>query len=153
MMTKKEPAKTKDLSKEEEIDARLATAMGHAALATPEIKQGLEGMLSSAEPTMAAGQVLANMVMQMREQAESANLGLSDNIWMAQGGVADRLAETMASNIGAPDQAGAIWEEALNVFKLASKVGNDQQGAPAAPQGPAMPSGPIGAAQSMGVAV
>lgn len=137
------------LSKDEEVDARLATAMGHAALSTPEIQQGLEGMLSSADPTMAAGQVLANMVMQMREQAESNNLGLSDSIWMAQGGVADRLAETMASNIGDPNQADAIWEEALNVFKLATKAGTQQQ----APQGTPVPAGPIGAAQQMGMPV
>lgn len=149
------------LTKEEEVDARLATAMGEAALGTPEMQQGIVGMVQSAEPVMASGQVLANMIMQMKEKADEQGLNLSDRIWMAQGGVADRLADRLANTVqslaGVPigDQGDAIWEEALNVFKLAMQTqqGGQAPGAPQAPQAAPQGMGPMGAAQQMGMAV
>lgn len=151
-MEQEEAGQVTELTEEEEIDARLATAMGHAALSTPEVKQALEGMMSAAEPPMAAGQMLANLITQMKEQSDAQGLGMSDNIWMAEGGVSDRLSETIATNMGEPEAATAIRQEVLEVLKMGAQVGeqNAQAGAQAPPQAGPVPSGPMGALDAMG---
>lgn len=161
-LSKEAPKKGASLSKEEEADASLATSMGAVVLATPEFQQGLAGMAQSADPVMVAGQVLAGLILNLKEQSMQNSMELSDKIWMAENGVADRLADDIATAIEAATgadlsgQEQKIWIEALNVIKMAGKAGTGAAPAggasapgPAAPQQPMGGMGPMGAIGGM----
>lgn len=128
-----------DLSEEEETDVALATTMGATALGMPEAQQALDGMLESADPILAAGQFAANLVMSLKEQAMKQKVPLSDNIWLAENGVLDRIVDEIVQGTAArtgndlSGQEQKIWLEALNVFKLAAKQG--QAASQRTPQG------------------
>lgn len=120
------------LTKEEEVDANLATAMGATALYVPEMQEAIVGLAQSADPVMVAGQLVANLVVNVKEQSMTRGLDLSDKIWLADGGVADRLADELCKVIDATtgqDMDGMtdkVWIEALNVLKMMN--GGPQQG-------------------------
>ncbi len=157
-LTKEAPQKGASLSKEEEADASLATAMGAVVLATPEFQQGLSGMAQSADPVMVAGQVLAGLIMNLKEQAMQNSMDLSDKIWMAENGVADRLADDIIRALEATTgaelagQEQKVWIEALNVMKMAAKAGSATPagGMGAPPPQPAPPQGGMGPMGMMG---
>ena len=144
-----EEQKGTDLSKEEEVDVNLATAMGATALYVPEMQEAIVGLAKSADPVMVAGQLVANLVINIKEQSMSRGLDFSDKIWLADGGVADRLADEICKVIDAltgedmEQQADKVWIEAINVLKM-MKGGADQQGQqPGAAAAPgAAPMGP-----------
>ena len=141
------------LSKEQEVDADLATAMGLKVISDPSISQALGELTSSAEPNMALGQFVAQLVMTIKEQSQQNDMAIDDSVWLANGGVVDRLidqlrieVEDLGISIPVGDEA-LINEEVLNVLKLASKAGTGQpqatqaagpqllQGAPQTPMG------------------
>lgn len=152
---KKEPEKKGiTLSEEEEADADLATAMLVTLLSNPQMEKGLQELLSSAEPTMVLGQVVGTTIMKLKEQSMKNGIDLSDNIWLAKGGVADRAIDQLAVNLhamgGPPVEDEAVYEETINIIKMASRAGKGgppqpgQQPEPGAPApqeaGPPMPA-------------
>lgn len=142
-----EPKGKSALSKEQEIDANLATAMGLTAMQTPQIKEAMLGMAQSADPVMAVGQFVAQMILNLKEQSMNNKVPLDDKIWMAEGGVADRIIDDAILDLtteGVDGLAGtndAVLEEVINVIKLAGKAGSGGQGPQAA--GPPMPQGAV----------
>lgn len=148
----KENKKGDLLTDEEETDVDLATAMANVALSMPEVTDSLDQMVQSAEPVLAIGQFIANMVLNIKEQAMTQGLNLSDKIWLAEGGVVDRIDDSVVQNLAQrtgldlTQDMQKIWIETLNVFKLAAKTGQaaaaKQQNTP--PQGAPAPA-PVGA--------
>ncbi len=136
------------LSKEQEIDVNLASAMGLTAINTPQISEALVGMAQSADPVMAVGQFVAQLILNLKEQSVNNNVPLDDKIWMAEGGVADRIIDEAILNLtteGVDGLAGtndAVLEEVMNVLKLAGQAGGPPQGG-APPQQPAAPTAPV----------
>lgn len=126
------------LSKEQEVDADLATAMGLKVISDPFTSQALGELTSSAEPNMALGQFVAQLVMTIKEQSQQNDMAIDDSVWLANGGVVDRLIDQLrieVEDLGISIQVGdeaLINEEVLNVLKLASKAGTGQPQAPQA---------------------
>lgn len=147
-------AKSKKLSKDEEQDTAMATAMGATVLASEQARQGIDQMMGSAEPILAIGQVVANALLHLKEQSDKQGMGFSDNIWMAQGGVADRLIKEVVRDVDArtgedmTSQSDKIWIEVVNFMKMAGSAGSNpqQQGAPQQGMGQkaGVPMGPLG---------
>lgn len=139
--------KSKKLSKDEMQDVRLLTAMGSMLVNSQEMQEGIRGLVQSAEPVVAVGQLVANMVLKMKEASTAQGLQVSDNIWMAEGGVADNvidevvdfLAKSEGVDLGGQEEM--IWIECLNVLKLASKAGQGQPQQAGPPQQGVMPQG------------
>ena len=147
---KKEAPKGKQLSDDEETDANLATAMAASVMSSPEMIKALVEQTANAEPVMAVGQYIAEAMLNLKEQADKNGLDISDSVWTADGGVADRLIDQAVLNIvagGGPDLEGqeeAINEEVLNVLKMAMQTGGGGGQPPQGPQqpGPPVPAGP-----------
>lgn len=135
--------KKNPLSEEAEADANLATALGVKFMLEPDMQQNMGKMLSAADPVMAMGQFLSQMIMNIKEQADANGLALDDQIWLARGGVVERLfdqgsmiAESMGIDLPASAEP-AVVKEVMNVLKMAAQSG--QGGAQQqAPQGPPM---------------
>ncbi len=144
------PVEGGDLTDQEEKDADMATAMAGAVMSSPEMVQSLVQQTANADPIVAVGQYIADAMLNLKEQADANGVPLADKIWVARDGVADRMADQAILNIvagGGPDLAGsedAIYQEVINVLKLAQQSGAPAGGQPpvnGAPAAPA-PSGP-----------
>jgi hypothetical protein len=141
---KKQPAKNQ-LSDEQEADADLATAIGRNVIANPDMQQAMSQLVKSADPVMALGQFVSQLVMNVKEKAQQSDMPIDDMVWMASGGVVERLIEESAIlaetfGVDVPKAAeAAIYEEVMNVLKMASKAGSQPQ-QPGAPQGQPQPT-------------
>lgn len=150
------PEQGSQLSEEQEVDADLATAMGIRVMADPKTQEGLGQLVGAAEPSMALGQFIAQLVLNIKEQSEKAGMPIDDMVWMADGGVVDRLidqARIDVEDFGVSIPAGGedvINEEVMNVLKLASKSGSAPQEAPQGAGGPPLLQGPPGGASPIG---
>jgi hypothetical protein len=138
----------------QEADADLATAIGVRVMHEPDMMGALEQLLGSAEPVMAMGQFISQLVMNIKEKSDQSGMPIDDMVWMAKGGVVDRLidqASLLAETFGVDMPASAepaVMQEVMNVIKLAGSAGQgggqpQPQGAPVA--GPPSPQGsPMG---------
>src|SRR5688572_29721026 len=121
---KREAPKGADLSKEEEDDADMATAMAGAVMSSEDMVSNLVQQTANAEPVMAVGQFVAEAMLGLKEQADANGMKLADKIWTAKGGVADRLVDQAILNLvagGGPDLEGqddAIFQEVVSVIKM-----------------------------------
>lgn len=125
--------KRTSLSEEQEADADLATAIGVRLMNEPDMQQAIGQLVNSAEPTMAIGQFVGQMVMNIKEKSMQAQMDIDDQVWLAEGGVVDRLIEQAsleAESFGVSLPRGAeaaVQEEVMNVLKLAASSGQGGQ--------------------------
>jgi hypothetical protein len=132
MKNKPETKKSSKLSKEQEVDTDLASAIAVGMLSQPQVMEGFNKMIQSGDPVAMAGQFVATSILKIQEQA-SQKMNIDPNVWLAGGGVADRMIDQLIMNLeaqGDDSLRGAneeVADEVLNVIKLASKAG---QGAP-----------------------
>lgn len=147
MLNEQKKEVDQELDKEEEVDADLATQLGISAINDPSLEEGLIGMVQSADPSMVAGQFLGQLITQIKTNLDDNNAHLSDRVWMADGGVVDRLAsmlsERIASETGIAVAPDDIYADTAEYFKFLVHAGQAnqqaQQGAPA----PGVPAGPF----------
>jgi hypothetical protein len=139
------------LTREQEIDADLVSAIAVGMLSQPQVMEGFNQMLSSGDPVAMAGQFVATSLLKMKEQS-AQKMDIDDAVWLAEGGVADRMIDQLIMNLDAEGNDGLrgaqdeIVEEVINVIKLASKSGQQPQGQqPQQGMGPPAPSqqGPV----------
>jgi hypothetical protein len=146
----KEEKPSKNLSDAEEGDVEMATSMAASVMSMPEMVQALVKQTQNAKPEMAVAQYLAEAMMSLAEQSEQNGMSFSPNVWMSNGGVADRLVDQAILNIvagGGPDLEGSedvIMGEILEIMKMMSKGGQpqEQQPVPAPAGAPGMPANP-----------
>ena len=158
-LLKKEQAapKGRRLSEEQETDARLGAALGVALISNPQMEEAIVKLVSSADPVMALGQYLGTTVLGLKQNADKNGLALDDSVWLAEGGVVDRMTDQLILNLSAKGmddlrgQEDAIADETMNVLKMASQTGQQQQGPPQPQAGPPAPvAGPPVAPTPMG---
>lgn len=156
MKEKPSPKGGKKLSKEQETDAKLASTIGLMLITNPDMEKGMIQLVQSGDPVAMLGQFIGTTIIKLKEQTMQNGLDIDDMVWMAKGGVTDRLIDQAILNLdakGMDDLDGAndaVAEEVLNVIKLAGKIGQGggqqqpQGGAPMGPEQQAAPQQPMG---------
>lgn len=114
-----------ELAPDEELDSDIAFGLIAKILYEDEGTDQLLNILSAKDPTPALGNLLATMIDSIGKKLAQRGMDLSPNIWLAEGGVTDRVIDQVAelaekAGIALDDAAqSAVFAEVIDQLKMA----------------------------------
>jgi hypothetical protein len=147
--TKEEMSSNEDdrspLAPDEELDSDIAFGLLGSLIYSEQGTQQMLNVLGAQNPAPAMGNFLASAIDRTNKKLGSKGMDLSPNIWLAEGGVVDRLLDEvaeLANKAGVKFDAALqsqAFAEVIDQLKLAGQAESRSGGAGQQPPGPLAP--------------
>ncbi len=131
------PQQSSSLSKEEELDLRIAVKTAKKMMTEGGGLKAVETALKQSEdPAKVVGQFLSQLILQMHDQFPK-EINVSPRIYLAEGGVLEQLLDFLEGKLGLPKEfSNQVFADVVEIFKAGA------QGQQAQPQQQAAAPGP-----------
>ena len=116
------------------IDIQVAGSLAVAGLLSDEGLQALQGVLQgAADPVAAVANAIFMALSKVREKLDSQGLSINDKLWVAKGGVLDRVLFEVCATLKAvlgfedaasPQFAGALKQGVMDLMRQEESGGN-----------------------------
>lgn len=133
------PAEGNELSREEELDLKLAVKTAEKLMMEGGLDTVETALKESKDPAQVVGQFLSQLIIQMHEQFPE-DLNMSPRIYLADGGVLEQLLDFLEVKLKLPKEfSDQVFHDVVEIFKAGAQSPQPQEAPGPGLQGQAGP--------------